>query len=431
MGNWLSLCELLHRHQSNGWWGRKKHLSFTLLCFFGGEIIDKKKYSGTDLHLWATVHILLPCYYCRCGGHSVPALRQLRSSCSMKQHHVDCGCLSVLGSHKQAAGYCFQMSCNTSPPPKAVPCLLFFLLLCFSQYSVTCFSESGVQLVCDTCLFMAAVQRKTSGVTSLFLFLSFFLLLQSLFFFLPAVSLLVFALSVPSLLIQTGPIILSVPAESIGRGMSRLFRKSLPHPRQSDHSHTLFQTMKLKYPLEENSKIKKMKSFEQKLHFLFFILQLGNKKKKKSFHNYFAVSLWGNIYGFRGWVASRSVFPCLYTTVFMWRGDGRQETEPLQQGPRGSVLPSPALYEAVFWTEAQDQAWGTLLRSSLSRAPTLTDITSAGGRHSRPCVRARRSVDAPFSLLLWSKTKWCAHPSSLLVLKAWGVISGGKREKGG
>lgn len=213
----------------------------------------------------------------------MPALRQLRSSCSMKQHHVDCGCLSVLGSHKQAAGYCFQMSCNTSPPPKAVPCLLFFLLLCFSQYSVTCFSESGVRLVCDTCLFMAAVQRKTSGVTSLFLFLSFFILLQSLFFFLPAVSLLVFALSVPSLLIQTGPIILSVPAESIGRGMSRLFRKSLPHPRQSDHSHTLFQTMKLKYPLEENSKIKKMKSFEQKLHFLFFILQLGNKKKKKVF----------------------------------------------------------------------------------------------------------------------------------------------------
>lgn len=118
---------------------QKKHLSFTLLCFLGGEIIDKKKYSGTDLHLWATVHILLPCYYCKCGGHSVPALRQLRSSCSMKQHHVDCGCLSVLGSHKQAAGYCFQMSCNTSPPPKAVPCLLFFLLLCFSQYSVTCF----------------------------------------------------------------------------------------------------------------------------------------------------------------------------------------------------------------------------------------------------------------------------------------------------
>lgn len=30
--------------------------------------------------------------------------------------------------------------------------------------------------------------------------------------------------------------------------------------------------------------------------------------------------------------------------------------EPLQQGPRGSVLPSPALYEAVFWTGAQDQA---------------------------------------------------------------------------
>lgn len=55
-------------------------------------------------------------------------------------------------------------------------------------------------------------------------------------------------------------------------------------------------------------------------------------------------------------MASRSVFPCLYTTVFMWRGDGRKETEPLQQGPRGSVLPSPALYEAVFWTEAQDQA---------------------------------------------------------------------------
>lgn len=41
------------------------------------------------------------------------------------------------------------------------------------------------------------------------------------------------------------------------------------------------------------------------------------------------------------------VYKCVYV-------DG--ETEPLQQRPRGSVLPSPALYEAVFWTGAQDQA---------------------------------------------------------------------------
>lgn len=203
----------------------EKHLSFTLLRFFFFflEIIDKK-YSGTDLPLWATVHILLPCYYCRCGGHSVPALRQLRSSCSMKQHHVDCGHLSVLGNgghiNKQqdivsrwaATRRCRQELFRVS---------FSFLLLCFSQYSVTCFPESGVRLVCDTCLFMAAVQRKTSGVTSLFLFLSFFSFTSKpfqMFFFFPAVSLLVFALSVPSLLIQTGPIILSVPAESKGRG---------------------------------------------------------------------------------------------------------------------------------------------------------------------------------------------------------------------
>lgn len=42
------------------------------------------------------------------------------------------------------------------------------------------------------------------------------------------------------------------------------------------------------------------------------------------------------------------------------------------------VLSCPPLHsEAVFWTGAQDRAWGTLLRFSLSRAPTLTDITSA------------------------------------------------------
>lgn len=62
------------------------------------------------------------------------------------------------------------------------------------------------------------------------------------------------------------------------------------------------------------------------------------------------------------------------------------EMEPLQQGLCGSVLPSPALCEAVFWTGAQDQAGGTLLCSSLSRAPTLTDITSAGGDIVDQCV---------------------------------------------
>lgn len=356
---------------------QKKHLSFTLLCFFGGEIIDKKKYSGTDLHLWATVHILLPCYYCRCGGHSVPALRQLRSSCSMKQHHVDCGCLSVLGSHKQAAGYCFQMSCNTSPPPKAVPCLLFFLLLCFSQYSVTCFSESGVQLVCDTCLFMAAVQRKTSGVTSLFLFLSFFLLLQSLFFFLPAVSLLVFALSVPSLLIQTGPIILSVPAESIGRGMSRLFRKSLPHPRQSDHSHTLFQTMKLKYPLEENSKIKKMKSFEQK----FFILQLGNKKKKKFSQLFCCESvrkyLWLQRLSGQPECVSVFVYNCVYV-------EGRRETGDGASAAGASWF-CPAL-PCTLWGSVLDRGPG----------PSL--------RHAAP-LQPLQSADSHWHYISWGETQ--------------------------
>lgn len=146
------------------------------------------------------------------------------------------------------------------------------------------------------------------------------------FFFLPAVSLLVFALSVPSLLIQTGPIILSVPAESIGRGMSRLFRKSLPHPRQSDHSHTLFQTMKLKYPLEENSKIKKMKSFEQKLHFLFFILQLGNKKKKKFSQLFCCESvrkyLWLQRLSGQPECVSVFVYNCVYVEGRRETGDG-------------------------------------------------------------------------------------------------------------
>lgn len=64
---------------------------------------------------------------------------------------------------------------------------------------------------------------------------------------------------------------------------------------------------------------------------------------------------------------------CLYISLLMGK-----RFESLQQGPSGSVLPSHALYEAVFWTKAQDPAWGLLLCSSLSRAPTLTDITSAG-----------------------------------------------------
>lgn len=79
-----------------------------------------------------------------------------------------------------------------------------------------------------------------------------------------------------------------------------------------------------------------------------------------------------------GWPAGACFVVFVYKCVYM---DG--ETEPLQQGPRGSVLPSPALYEAVFWTRAQDQASGTLLYSSLSRLSlTLHQL----GRHSTLCV---------------------------------------------
>lgn len=95
--------------------------------------------------------------------------------------------------------------------------------------------------------------------------------------------------------------------------------------------------------------------------------------------NMFAIiSLWvteESIYDFRGWVA-KPKFVSLYD-VFVYKcvyvsGDGASAA--------GASWFCPALpwNEAVFWTRAQDQAWGALLRSSLSRAPTLTDITSAG-----------------------------------------------------
>lgn len=306
----------------------------------------------------------------------------------MKQHHVDCGHLSVLGNggHINKQQDIVSRWAATRRRRQELFNVSFFCFSCCVFLSILwrVFLNQVYGLCATFAYSWQLYKERRLKSQACFFFFPFFFLFQSLskcfFFFFSAVSLLVFALSVPSLLIQTGPIILSVPAETKGRGgMSRLVRKSLPHPRRSDHSHTLFQTMKLKYSPKENSKIKD-EVIRAKLHFLFLILQLGGKKK--SFLHYFAVSLWGNIYGLRGWVASRSVFPCLYTTVVVG------ETEPLQQGPRGSVLPSPALYEAVFWTEAQDQAWGTLLRSSLSRAPTLTDITSAGGRHSRPCVCA-------------------------------------------
>lgn len=183
--------------------------------------------------------------------------------------------------------------------------------------------------------------------------------------------------------------------------------------------------MKLKYPLEENSKIKKMKSFEQKLHFLFFILQLGKKKKVSQLFCCESVRKYLWLQRLSGQPECVSVF--VYNCVYM---EGRRETEPLQQGPRGSVLPSPALYEAVFWTEAQDQAWGTLLRSSLSRAPTLTDITSAGGRHSRPCVCVPE-CRCPFQLVALEQNKVLCTFIFPPGLKAWGVINRRKREKGG
>lgn len=203
-----------------------------------------------------------------------------------------------------------------------------------------------------------------------------------------------FALSVlPSLLIQTGPIIFSVPAEYNGwRCLVSSGNCSHIPDKVADHSHTHFQTMKLKYVLKSNGKIKdevirlSLAKLKRSIFWCdFLVWSLFHRREKSQIgrakQNIFTIMLL--------WVTEESIhitlevewpagvcFRLRYVCIQVCLCGG--ETEPLQQGPRGSVLPSPALYEAVFWTGAQDQAWGTLLRSSLSRAPTLTDITSAG-----------------------------------------------------
>lgn len=117
------------------------------------------------------------------------------------------------------------------------------------------------------------------------------------------------------------------------------------------------------------------------------------------------------------WPAGACFVVFVYKCVYM---DG--ETEPLQQGPHGSVLPSPALYEAVFWTRAQDQAWGTLLHSSLSRLSlTLHQL----GRHSTLCVLVLEGR-CSFQLLLSESETNQSGPqiiSSPASVNLWGDIS--------
>lgn len=63
--------------------------------------------------------------------------------------------------------------------------------------------------------------------------------------------------------------------------------------------------------------------------------------------------------------------------------------------------------------------------ASPERRLSLT-LHQLGGRHSRLCVCVYWS---PFSLLLWSKTKWSADHLFLPVLKLWGVIGRGTGRK--
>lgn len=126
--------------------------------------------SVSGLLLEPSVYILLMCYYCRRRGHNVPARRQLRSSYSMKRPRVDCGHLRVLGNWGHANKQQDIVSRWNPTCLRAVPSLLF----CFSHCCLTCLSESGVPLVCDIRLLIAAVQRKTSGCESQALFLYMF-----------------------------------------------------------------------------------------------------------------------------------------------------------------------------------------------------------------------------------------------------------------
>lgn len=140
---------------------RIAHL-FTLLCdgffFFGGINIFFLQQQqawfcpSPPPYSW---------YYSSFRGHGAPALRQLHWSCSMKQHRVDCGHLSVLGNHghinkQQDIVSRWTATCRHWE----LFHLSFLLLYClFSVFFLPCLFESGVRLVCDICWLITAVQK--------------------------------------------------------------------------------------------------------------------------------------------------------------------------------------------------------------------------------------------------------------------------------
>lgn len=95
------------------------------------------------------------------------------------------------------------------------------------------------------------------------------------------------------------------------------------------------------------------------------------------------------------------------------------------------ILPCPPLHsEAVFWTGAQDRAWGTvLLSSSLSGAPTLTNIITSAWETQRTSVRVLEALDAPLSFLLWGKTNLAGRQACVFALQAWGVTVWGRKSE--
>lgn len=159
------------------------------------------------------------------------------------------------------------------------------------------------------------------------------------------------------------------------------------------------------------------------LHFVIFILQKRNHRfdhQNKIISPLFYFEALRELFmTLEVELASRRLFPCtlcLYTSVFMWRGDGASAA--------GASWFCPAL-PCTLWGSVLDQGPGPSLR----HAAPLQPLQSADSHwhyiswgDTAGCVCVCWSVAAPFSLLLWSKTKCSADPSFLLVLKPWGVI---------
>lgn len=151
------------------------------------------------------------------------------------------------------------------------------------------------------------------------------------------------------------------------------------------------QTMKLKYMLKWNNNLDKSCKVNETVHIwvtlpLVIFMKQGRSKNRMN-QNIFAMWVTEQCNcDFSGWV-------CVCVQVCLCGGD----LEALQQGPRGSVLPSPAHDEAVFLDRGPGPSpRHAALLQPLQSADSHWHYISWGDIVDRVCECVYSSVDAPF-----------------------------------